>query len=53
MDDGKTIDQRIVVVDIDRKSVEKIQITPINSYIGNYYFVLNFDGGEVLNSIKK
>ena len=52
MNDGKTIDQRIVVVDIDRKSVEKIQITPINSYIGNYYFVPNFDGGEVLNSIK-
>ena len=52
MNDGKTIDQRIVVVDIDRKSVEKIQITPINSYIGNYYFVPNFDGGEVLNIIK-
>ena len=52
MKDGKTIDQRIVVVDIDRKSVEKIQITPINSYIGNYYFVPNFDGGEVLNIIK-
>ena len=50
--DGKTIDQKIVVVDMDRESIEKIQITPHNSYKGNYYYVPNIDGCEVLSSIK-
>ena len=50
--DGKTIDQKIVVVDMDRESIEKIQITPHNSFKGNYYYIPNIDGGEVLSSIK-
>lgn len=49
---GETIEQRIVVVDNDRKSVEKIQVTPDFPYYGNYFYVPDMDGGKVLNSIK-
>ena len=49
---GETIDQKIVVIDDDRKSVEKIEITPNLHYFGDYYYVSDIDGQEVLNIIK-
>ncbi len=35
---GETVEQRIVVVDNNQKSVEKIDITPKFSYYGNYFY---------------
>jgi len=49
---GETIEQKIVVVDNNRKSVEKIEITPEFSYYGNYFYIPDIDGSEVLNNIK-
>ena len=49
---GETIDQKIVVIDNNRKSIEKIQITPNLEFKGNYYYVSDIDGQEVLNNIK-
>ena len=49
---GETVEQRIVVVDNNQKSVEKIDITPKFSYYGNYFYVPDIDGCEVLNNIK-
>lgn len=49
---GETIEQKIVVVDNNRKSIEKINVTPDYPYYGNYYYVPDIDGCEVLNSIK-
>lgn len=49
---GENIDQKIVVIDDDRKSVEKIEITPNLHYFGDYYYVSDIDGQEVLNIIK-
>ncbi len=49
---GETIEQKIVVVDNNRKSIEKIHITPNFPYYGNYFYVPDIDGHEVLNNIK-
>ena len=49
---GETIEQKIVVVDNNRKSIDRIQITPNFSYYGNYFYVPDIDGHEVLNNIK-
>ncbi|MBQ9026916.1 MAG: hypothetical protein IJ104_11240 [Methanobrevibacter sp.] len=49
---GQTIDQKIVVVDKNRKSIDRIQVTPQLSYCGNYYYVPDIDGGEVLSNMK-
>ena len=49
---GETIEQKIVVVDDNRKSIEKINVTPNYPYYGNYFYMPDIDGCEVLNSIK-
>lgn len=49
---GEIIDQKIVVMDKNKKSIEKIQITPNLEFKGDYYYVSDIDGQEVLNTIK-
>ena len=49
---GEIIDQRIVVVDKERKSVDKLQIMPDLEYKGKIDYVEGLDGQIVLNTIK-
>ena len=46
------IDQRIIIVDNDRKSVNELQIMPNLKYEAQCYFVPNYNGSLVLNTIK-
>ena len=46
------IDQKIVVIDNDRKSIDRLQIMPDLEYKGKLFYVPNFDGKKVLNNIK-
>ena len=47
------IDQKIVVIDNDRKSIDRLQIMPDLEYKGKLFYVPNFDGKKVLNNINK
>ena len=49
---GEPIDQKIVVIDNDRKSVDRLQIMPDLEYNGKLFYVPDFDGKKVLNNIK-
>ena len=48
----RIIDQKIIVMDKDRKSIEKIQIMPDLEYKAKYYFIPDIDGATILNNIK-
>ena len=48
----KTIDQRIVVLDNKRKSIEKLQIMPDLEYKAKYHSIQEIDGATTLNNIK-
>lgn len=49
---GEPIDQKIIVIDNDRKSVDRLQIMPNLVYNGKLFYVPDFDGKKVLNNIK-
>ena len=49
---GEMIDQRIILVDNDRKSVDRLHIMPDWDYVAKYYPLPDIDGATVLNTIK-
>lgn len=49
---GEPIDQKIIVIDNDRKSVDRLQIMPNLVYNGKLFYVPDFDGKKVLKNIK-
>lgn len=49
---GETMDQRIVILDDSRKSVEKLQILSNLVYEAPCYYASHIDGATVLNIIK-
>lgn len=49
---GETIDQRIIVIDNEKRSVEKLKIMPDLDYKAKYYFIPEIDGATILNNIK-
>ncbi|SDA37030.1 hypothetical protein [Methanobrevibacter millerae] len=46
------IDQRIIVVDNDRKSVDRLHVMPNWDYVAKYHILPDIDGATVLNTIK-
>ncbi len=49
---GETINQKIVILDNDRKSVDKLQILKNLEYKADCYFTQEIDGATILNIIK-
>ena len=49
---GETMDQRIIILDDSRKSVEKLQILSNLVYEAPFYYASQIDGATVLNIIK-
>ena len=49
---GKTMDQKIVILDKDRKSIDKLQILKNLEYNAQCYFTPEVDGATILNNIK-
>ncbi|MBR0371898.1 MAG: hypothetical protein IJH63_14490 [Methanobrevibacter sp.] len=49
---GETMDQKIVILDNDRKSVDKLQILKNLEYKADCYFTPEIDGATTLNIIK-
>ena len=49
---GETIDQKIVILDNDRKSVNKLQILKNLEYKADCYFTPEIDSATILNNIK-
>lgn len=48
----ETIDQRIIVVDDDRKSIDRLHVMPDWDYVAKYHVLPGIDGATVLNTIK-
>ena len=49
---GETMDQKIVILDKDRKSIDKLQILKNLEYNAQCYFTPEVDGATILNNIK-
>lgn len=49
---GEVIDQRIIVLDYNKKSIDKLQIMPDLEYNGKLYYIPEINGKSILNNIK-